>query len=86
MAKTYKMDFVKRIINRIMKVLARGGRGPSSTYILSVKGRKSGKMYSTPVSLIEGGGQRWLVSPYGEVNWVRNARAAKRVNVERGGK
>ena len=29
---------------------------------------------------------RWLVAPYGEVNWVRNARAAGQVTLTRGGR
>ena len=29
-------------------------------------------------------GGRWLVAPYGEVDWVRNARAAGRVTLRRG--
>lgn len=38
--------------------------------------------YSTPVRLIENG-ERWLVAPYGEVGWVRNARAAGEVRLSR---
>jgi len=38
------------------------------------------------VTLVEEGGQRWLVAPYGEVPWVRNARAAGRVTLSRGGR
>ncbi len=39
-----------------------------------------------PVTLIEEEGQRWLVAPYGEANWVRNARVAGRVTLSRGGR
>ncbi|MFN2237161.1 MAG: nitroreductase family deazaflavin-dependent oxidoreductase, partial [Anaerolineales bacterium] len=31
-------------------------------------------------------GKRWLVSPYGEVNWVKNARAAGEISLLRNGK
>jgi hypothetical protein len=41
-------------------------------------------MRSTPVTLVEEGSQRWLVAPYGEVGWVRNARAAGWVVLGRG--
>jgi hypothetical protein len=44
---------------------------------------RSGRTFSTPVILVENG-ERWLVAPYGEVNWVRNARAAGRVTLSRG--
>ena len=33
---------------------------------------------------MEAEGRRWLVSPYGEVAWARNARAAGRVTLARG--
>jgi hypothetical protein len=36
------------------------------------------------VTLVEAEARRWLVSPYGEVAWVRNARAAGRVTLARG--
>jgi deazaflavin-dependent oxidoreductase (nitroreductase family) len=51
--------------------------------VLTVRGRKSGRRYSTPVQLVLGGGERWLVAPYGEVGWVRNARAAGEVELTR---
>jgi deazaflavin-dependent oxidoreductase (nitroreductase family) len=51
-----------------------------------VRGRKSGQPYSTPVTLVEENGQRWLVAPYGEVGWVRNARAAGIITLSRGRK
>jgi hypothetical protein len=37
------------------------------------------------VLLIEDG-ERWLVAPYGEVGWVRNARAAGEVEISRAGR
>ncbi|NIO07483.1 MAG: nitroreductase family deazaflavin-dependent oxidoreductase, partial [Deltaproteobacteria bacterium] len=55
------------------------------SYLLTVPGRKIGRLYTTPVSLIEAGSKRWPVSPYGEVNWVLNARAASQVTLTRGG-
>jgi len=49
-----------------------------------VRGRRSGRTYSTPVTLIEDE-QRYLVAPYGEVGWVKNARAAGEVTLTRAG-
>jgi deazaflavin-dependent oxidoreductase (nitroreductase family) len=43
-------------------------------------------MYRTPVTLVEDGSSRWLVAPYGERNWVKNARAAGWVELRRGRK
>jgi deazaflavin-dependent oxidoreductase (nitroreductase family) len=84
MAKAYQVTSVQRLVNGLMKVLLGLGLAPKGSYILTVPGRKSGKLYSLPVTLVEEDGQRWLVSPYGEVNWVRNARAAGQVTLRRG--
>ncbi|HSI97089.1 MAG TPA: nitroreductase/quinone reductase family protein [Gaiellaceae bacterium] len=54
------------------------------TYLLTVPGRTSGRLWSTPVSIVREGDERWLVAPYGERNWVRNARAAGWVELRRG--
>jgi deazaflavin-dependent oxidoreductase (nitroreductase family) len=48
--------------------------GPNA--LITVRGRKSGEPRTTPVALIEIGGKRWVSSPFGDVNWVRNLRAA----------
>jgi deazaflavin-dependent oxidoreductase (nitroreductase family) len=74
----------EQFVNSFVKALLRLGVKVDGTHLLSVKGRRSGKIHTTPVTLIEEGGQRWLVAPYGEVNWVRNARAAGRVTLRRG--
>lgn len=86
MAKQYKTTAGVRFINLLMGALVRLGLGPKRTYLLTVRGRKSGKAYTTPVSLVEEGANRWLVAPYGEVAWVRNARAAGEVTLARGGR
>jgi deazaflavin-dependent oxidoreductase (nitroreductase family) len=62
------------------------GVGPSNSRLLTVRGRRTGKEYTTPVNLVVRQGQTYLVSPYGERAWVRNARAAGRVSLARGRK
>ena len=47
-------------------------------------GRRTGHQWSTPVSIVEQDGERWLVAPHGERNWVRNARATGVVELRRG--
>jgi deazaflavin-dependent oxidoreductase (nitroreductase family) len=78
------MNAADRLNNWLFKGLLRLGIAPKGTYLLSVRGRRSGRLYSTPVILVAQGTQRWLVAPYGAVNWVRNARAAGRVTLSRG--
>jgi len=84
MAWTYHLGFWRRLVNRIVSALLRGGMSPPHTYLLTVQGRKSGRPYTTPVTLLQEQGERWLVAPYGEVAWVRNARAAGSVTLRRG--
>ncbi|MGA2321214.1 MAG: hypothetical protein ABSG95_10820 [Solirubrobacteraceae bacterium] len=43
------------------------------------------RAHSTPAILIEDG-ERWLLAPYGEVGWVRNARATGEVEISRAGR
>lgn len=47
-----------------------------SQHLLSIPGRKSGKLRSTPVSIVTVGGQQFVVAAFSEVDWVKNARAA----------
>jgi deazaflavin-dependent oxidoreductase (nitroreductase family) len=54
--------------------------------LLTTIGRKSGIPRYNPVTLIEDGGHRWLVSPYGNVSWVYNAKASGKVTLTRNGK
>jgi deazaflavin-dependent oxidoreductase (nitroreductase family) len=53
-------------------------------YLLTVRGRKSGQPRTTPVVVTEQDGQRYLISPYGIVDWVRNLRAAGQAILTRG--
>jgi deazaflavin-dependent oxidoreductase (nitroreductase family) len=43
---------------------------------LRVRGRKTGRWRSVPVNVLELDGERYLVAPRGETEWVRNLRAA----------
>jgi deazaflavin-dependent oxidoreductase (nitroreductase family) len=84
MAVTYRLGRWRRMLNVLVRALLHVGLGPRHTYLLTVHGRRSGTPYSTPVTLVEEGTHRWLVAPYGEVSWVRNARAAGQVTLSRG--
>ena len=65
-----------RWMNRALSWLAALGLTPSDTVTLEVRGRRSGKVRANIVTWVEVDGQRYLVSPRGEAEWVRNARAA----------
>jgi deazaflavin-dependent oxidoreductase (nitroreductase family) len=83
MPATYRHTFLRRLGNRLIAPLARIGLAGERTHVLTVRGRKSGRRYSTPVQLVIDGEQRWLVSPYGERAWVKNARAVGEVELTR---
>jgi deazaflavin-dependent oxidoreductase (nitroreductase family) len=85
MAKTYRMNAFTRFGNTMSAAMIRLGIGPAGMRLLRVRGRKTGLPRTTPVSLIEHQGCRWLVAPYGEVAWVRNARAAGEAELLRAG-
>ncbi|HLA19300.1 MAG TPA: nitroreductase/quinone reductase family protein [Dehalococcoidia bacterium] len=65
-----------QIMNRFVSWLASLGLMPSDTVTLEVKGRRSGSVRSNVVTWVEHEGSRYLVSPRGESEWVRNLRAA----------
>jgi deazaflavin-dependent oxidoreductase (nitroreductase family) len=45
---------------------------------LAVRGRTSGEWRTVPVNVLELAGQRYLVAPRGDTQWVRNLRATGR--------
>ena len=74
----------EKFFNRAFGFLAGVGIAPSFIYLLEVRGRKSGKIYSTAVNLLELDGKQFLVAPRGRTQWVRNAEAASEVTLKRG--
>lgn len=86
MARKYQVNGMVRLINGFGAMMIKRNLGPQQNFLLTVHGRKTGKLYTTPVTLVEQNGKRWLVSPYGEVHWVKNARVTGEVMLSRGGK
>jgi deazaflavin-dependent oxidoreductase (nitroreductase family) len=84
MAKAYRRHLGSRVINWWFRALTTLGLGASYRQILTVPGRKTGQLHSTPVDVIEVDGQRWLVAGYGPANWVLNTRAHGQVTLSRG--
>ena len=84
MAKTYHVNVATRMRDSLLMTLLRAGVTMGTTSLLTVRGRKSGQPHTVPVILIEQNSHRWLVAPYGVVQWVRNLRAAERATLTRG--
>lgn len=83
MTASYRNRPLRRLLNVFVKPVARLGLAGRRMHVLTVVGRRTGKRYSTPVSLVFLDGERWLVAPYGEREWVKNARAAGWVELTR---
>jgi len=81
---TVRMTRAMRLGTALVKALLRAGVPLGPLVLLSVRGRKSGKVSTTPVALVRQGNERWLVAAFGEVNWVRNLRAAGTAHLIRG--
>lgn len=69
------------VFNVVAKALLAAGTPLGPNGLITVRGRTSGLPRSTPVAIIEIKGRRWVWAPWGEVNWVRNLRAAGRATI-----
>ncbi len=84
MARTYRLTPAARLINRLSSGMIKAGVATSYAHILTVRGRATGRLRSTPVDVIKVGQDHWLVGAYGPSHWTRNARAAGEVTLRRG--
>jgi deazaflavin-dependent oxidoreductase (nitroreductase family) len=73
-----------RAFNKLFGLLVGLGLGLPHNYLLQVRGRKSGRVYSTPVDVLSRDGKRYLVAPRGYTQWVRNAVASGTVSLKKG--
>ena len=79
-----KPNFFEQILNKGFGVLVGLGIGLRHNYLLQLPGRKTGRVYSTPIDLLEFKGTRFLVAGRGRTQWVRNADAAGEIVLKRG--
>src|SRR5215475_219900 len=77
---------IEKLFSQTFGFLAGLGLAPSFIYLLQVKGRKSGKIYSTAVNLMDFRGKQFLVAPRGHTQWAKNAEASGEVTLKRGTK
>jgi deazaflavin-dependent oxidoreductase (nitroreductase family) len=75
----------EKFLNRAMGLLVSIGLAPSHMQLLEVRGRKTGKIYRTPIDLLQLNGKNYLVAPRGRTQWVRNAEASGEIVLKRGG-
>lgn len=65
------------VLNFLLR--ARVPLGPNR--LVTIRGRKTGLPRTTGLAVIATGGRRWVWAPWGDVNWVRNLRAAGRATI-----
>ena len=79
--RTDRAPRVTALANLIAKPLLRAGVPLGYNGLLTVPGRTTGEPRTTPLAIIEVDGRRWVWSPWGEVHWVRNLRAAGQATI-----
>src|SRR2546421_616968 len=92
MAKKSQIPFYTRLGNVLTLTLMRAGVklvgpyiffGSYPMYLFTVRGRKSGQPRTVVLAIMERNGKRYVGSPYGIVDWVRNLRAAGEATLTR---
>jgi deazaflavin-dependent oxidoreductase (nitroreductase family) len=79
-------NLLDRIINRAFGIFVKLGFVMSHNFLLEVPGRKSGRVYSTPVNVLEFKDKKYLVAPRGDTQWVRNVVVSKKATLVKGTK
>jgi deazaflavin-dependent oxidoreductase (nitroreductase family) len=70
-----------RLINPLLKAMMAAGIPLGPNGLITIRGRKSGLPRTTGIAIINDSGRRWVWAPWGDVNWVRNLRAARRATI-----
>jgi deazaflavin-dependent oxidoreductase (nitroreductase family) len=68
--------FTRSVFNPCIAFLTRTGISVAGSRELRVRGRTSGEWRATPVNLLTHDGERYLVAPRGQTQWVKNLRVA----------
>lgn len=75
-----------KTINRPVVALQHLGVAFGLTHLISIPGRQSGELRTTPVSPVTVDGERYVISVWEGSDWVKNARAAGWAILSRGRK
>jgi deazaflavin-dependent oxidoreductase (nitroreductase family) len=81
-----RVPFQVRLFSPILKFLLRVRMPLGFNRLVTIRGRKSGQPRTAAIAVIEVAGKRWVWAPWGEVNWVRNLRAAGRATISMRGR
>ena len=75
-----------RFFSPVLRFLLAAGVPLGFNRLVTIRGRKSGLPRTTPLAVIQVGGRRWVWSPWGESQWVRNLRASGRATITQRGR
>ena len=73
---TSRVPSIVPMLNPLIRRLLGAGLPFGPNVLLTVRGRRTGEPRTFPVAILEVDGRRFIQSPFGEVNWVRNLRVA----------
>jgi len=71
-------------LNPLVRRLLHMGMPMGQNALFTVRGRTSGRLRTFPITLLEADGKRYVFAAFGEVDWVRNLRAAGEATVQQG--
>ncbi|MDT0327292.1 nitroreductase/quinone reductase family protein [Nocardiopsis lambiniae] len=84
-AKRFEMTRARRVLNAALSGFVKYGMCPPDTYLLTTRGRRTGFLRTVPINLVDNDDGRFLVAPYGEVDWVHNIRRDGFATLRQGG-
>jgi deazaflavin-dependent oxidoreductase (nitroreductase family) len=64
------------LLSPVLQAMLAAGLPVGPNVLITIPGRKTGEPRTAGVAIIEARGRRWIWAPWGDVNWVRNLRAA----------
>ena len=80
-APTARVPLQVKLFSPILKFLLAAGLPLGYNRLVTIRGRKSGLPRTTALAVIQAEGRRWVWAPWGDVQWVRNLRAAGRATI-----
>ncbi|WP_285731028.1 nitroreductase/quinone reductase family protein [Nocardiopsis sp. ATB16-24] len=83
--KRFEMTRLRRTANAFVSGFVKYGVCPPELHLLTTRGRRSGFLRTIPLSVLDSDHGRFLVSPYGETDWVRNLREDGFATLRQGG-
>ena len=78
---TATVPFQVKLFSPVLKGLLKAGVPLGFNRLVTIRGRKSGEPRTAGIAVIQAGGRRWVWAPWGDVQWVRNLRAAGRATI-----